>query len=215
MSLKEKYIPRQNEDLNRLVVITGVSASGKNYLLERLTTQGITSDSIKVVNFGEELLNYLLGGHLDVHSRDDIKKLPQEIITASILAVTSKLVEAQPAVINTHIVYRQNGSITTTPDVDLRLKPITYMYIAAPPDEIVERRATDTKRKRTLETVEQINLHQNISIEVVGALANHIGSRLVTICNREDNVQENLLKIDEVIEELRSYALFNKIITQH
>ncbi len=204
MSVNEKFIPRQNKNLNRLVVVTGVSASGKDYLLERLTDQGGIPAPIKVVNFGDELFNHLKGKHSDVDSRDDIKTLSQEEIGTGILDIASKLEGEAPAVINTHTVYRQNGSLSVTPDVDLRLKPITYMYIGASPDQIVERRATDTKRKRSLETADQINLHQSISIEVIGALAKHIGSELVTIWNRDDNVQENLAKMRESIEELRS-----------
>jgi adenylate kinase len=113
-----------------------------------------------------------------------------------------KLLAAQPALVNTHVVYRQGYSLVTNPDVEEELQASHYLYVEGEPTQIAEWRARDTTRVRPPETAAQIGLHQEIALGVVHAIAQHVGAEMITINNHPDYIDANLATMHEALEAL-------------
>lgn len=73
MSYIERYRPKEGEGHNKILVITGVPGSGKDYLLVKAKRLGMVPPSVKTFGFGEELFDYLKATHPSIQTRDDIR----------------------------------------------------------------------------------------------------------------------------------------------
>lgn len=191
------------ETKNRITVATGVSGCGKDYLIGRLVSAGLMPKRVSVFSFGQELFRVAQAAYPEVRTRDDLKtKLTQEQVRAEISVVISKLLGAQSALVNTHVVYRQGDSLITNPDVEEELQASRYIYVKAEPAQIAEWRTRDTSRARPAETVTQIGLHQEIALGVVQAIAQHVGAEMTIVFNHPDHVDAGLAIMHEALEAL-------------
>ena len=128
--------------------------------------------------------------------------LTQEQVEAESSGVIGRLIEAQPALINTHVVYRQGDTLAINPDVEEDLQASHYVYVKAEPAQIVDWRNRDASRTRPPETAAQIGLHQEIALGVIHAIAQHVGAEMITINNHPDFVDTNLATMHEALETL-------------
>jgi adenylate kinase len=203
MSYIERYRPKEGEGHNKILVVTGVPGSGKDYLLAEAGRLGMIPPSVKTFGFGEELFDYLKAIHPNIQTRDDIRTLlTQDDVRQGVIGVIDRLVRAQPAALNTHVVYRQRESLITNPDIDKRMHPHGYLFVWSEPDQIAAWRTQDTSRVRPPESIDDIALHQDIALEVVSVVARHTGASLKTIWNRTDNVADNLAMLQERAREI-------------
>lgn len=199
----ERYHPKEGDGHNKILVITGVPAVGKDYLLSESKRLGMIPPSVRSFSFGEELFVYLQTLYPQVKTRDDIRTLlSQDVIRAAVEGIIFRMIQAQPSMLNTHVVYRQKDSIVTNPDLDKRIHPHSYLFVWSEPDQIAKWRSLDTSRTRPAESVTNIALHQDIALEVVSVVARHTGASLKTVWNRADNTQENLVLIQEKVHEI-------------
>lgn len=199
----ERYRPKEGEGHNKILIVTGVSGSGKDFLLSEAVRQGRIVPTVRTFSFGQELFDYLKMIHLQIQTRDDIRTLlSQDEVRNSILSVIDRLIQAQPEILNTHVVYRQQESYTVNPDIDKRIHPAGYVYVWSEPDQIVQWRIQATTRIRPIESVDEIALHQDLGLEIVSVLARYTGASLKTIWNRADNLTENLETIEQQIRDL-------------
>jgi adenylate kinase len=204
MSFKERYLPKESEDLNRIMIATGVSGCGKDYLLGQMSDQGVLPSDLQVVNFGTELFEQLRNMYPQIRSRDDMRTLlTQAEVRLGVFSLVDRLIATQPAVLNTHVVYRQNESLAMNPDFERRLRPGHYLYVWTDPEQISQWRAMDTSRVRPPESVDEIALHQDIAYEVVSTMAGHFGASFTAVWNRDDNVGQNIGVMQQRIEELQ------------
>lgn len=188
---------------NQFLTITGVSACGKDYLLKQATDRTLISPQVSLISLGEELFRELQLAHPELNTRDDIKRLlTQEQVKAGVHQLCDKLIAAQPAVLNTHVVYRQGDSLTFNPDVERRLNPTGYVYVWADPEQISQWRAADPRRNRPVETVDEIALHQELAIEITRTIATFNGADMTTIYNRADNLDQNVETLSQAINQL-------------
>jgi adenylate kinase len=188
---------------NRIVVLTGVSGSGKDYLTSRASEHSLIPERVHPFSFGQELFKIAQEHYPIVQTRDDLKtKLTQEEVRGEISAVVSKLIRVQPALLNTHVVYRQGESLVSNPDIEEELLASHYVYVRAEPAQISEWREQDKSRNRPAETVNQIGLHQEIALGVVAAIARHVGAEMITINNTQGHVTQNLSTIHEALNSL-------------
>lgn len=201
MAFKELYLP-QNPEIkhNSVLVVTGVSGSGKNFLIN----QAINSDlqikkGINVVGVGE-FITSKFGKLLNVTSRDELKFLPQADLLRVTLELIDEILELEPVIANTHIVNKQQGSLAVNPEVNRKINPEGYIHVWADPDQIKHWRDNDT-RLRTAESVEDIELHQDISATVVYEIAKHLGSSMINVYNYPENTQKN---VDNIIEQAQT-----------
>lgn len=199
----ERYRPKEGEGHNRILIVTGVSGSGKDFLLSEAARQSHIPDTVRTFSFGQVLFDYLRTIHPQIQTRDDIRTLlNQDEVRNGILGVIDALIQAQPVTLNTHVVYRQRESYTINADIDKRIHPVGYVYVWSEPDQIAEWRIQATTRTRPAESVDAIALHQELGLEIVSVLARYTGASLKTIWNRADNVTENLETIEERVREL-------------
>lgn len=183
--------------------MTGVSGSGKDHLLGKVVAAGLMPERVSRFSFGQLLFEQAKVTYPELHTRDDLKTmLTQEQVEAEASGVIERVIEAQPALINTHVVYRQGATLAINPEVEEDLHASHYMYVKAEPAQIVEWRNRDRSRNRSTETVTQIGLHQEIALEVVHAIAQHVGAEMITIDNRPDFVDANLATMHEALEAL-------------
>ncbi len=198
MGYDERHIASRGNDHNRIMIVTGVSASGKDFLLSEANRNGLIAPPIRTLSFGQELFRHLRSQYPQIKTRDDINtQLNSSELRQGILYVANEIVEKQPAILNTHVVSRQNDSIITNPDVDMKVRPLSYVYVWSEPGQIELWRSADVGRARRQESADEISLHQDIAVEVVRIIAEHTGASFTTLWNRPDNVTENLAKIEE------------------
>lgn len=187
---------------NKLVVLTGVSGSGKDFFIERLQEDNPEiTQRLNVVNFGEVLFRRIKGGKPELRSRDGLKfDVSNDVIKAAVSEIVGELLTQKPSIVNTHIAYKQLGSIQINPDICKILNPDTYVYIWADPELVFKRRRGSIRfRERALEEPEEIALHQQIAFDATRAIALAYGSEFRSIVNREDNLQSNVALLQEVI----------------
>lgn len=203
MSYIERYRPKEGEGHNKILIVTGLPGSGKDHLLAEANRLSMIEPSIRTFSFGEELFNYLKTTHPNIQTKDDIRiLLTQDEVRQGVMSVINRLVQAQPAILSTHVVYSQRKSLIANPDVDKRMHPHGYLFVWSEPEQIAAWRAQDTGRVRPPESANDIALHQDIALEVVSVVARHTGASLKTLWNRFDNVADNLSIIQERAREI-------------
>lgn len=203
--LNYNFTPESIVGKNRIAIVTGVSASGKDFLLEK-SMEAIkqTNSSLSYGSFGELLQEKAknIESSIEVSDRDDLKHaITQDRMKVLIDAVVSDLIRIQPVIINTHVVYNQQGSLLINPDVNERINAIQYIFVGADPNTIRDRRLLDIRRREN-ESVSQIFIHQQIALEASRIMAESYGARFTSIDNRSDNIDSNIALIREIITKL-------------
>ena len=204
MASKEIQPLTEKGEKRRIALLTGIPASGKDFLLGNLKDlDPRIGTSIAVFNFGELMFQKLQqlkpaqAGRLT--SRDELAtKLDQTQVMELIHTVIEEIITAQPAVIASHVAYKQNGSIQINPDIDKYLQMSRYIYVWSDPEEIHQRRL-GLERKREIESVDDIYIHQQIAYNATRTIARTLGAGFVLINNRTDNVRNNLDILQNVI----------------
>ncbi len=194
---------------NKILFYTGISGSGKDHLLRGITVAGTrpTVAGIQIINFGEALYNrlQLLQAGNAVSSRDDIKhQVPTDLLKTLIDDLTAEIIDSQPVVLNTHVAYKQNGSIQINPEVIRKLAPHIFVYVHADPEQIRRWRFADTSRQRDDEDKMDIFVHQEIALAATQTFALSYGSRIQVLHNRENNVTENLDMLYNSVQQLHA-----------
>ncbi|MFL5658312.1 MAG: AAA family ATPase [Ktedonobacteraceae bacterium] len=190
---------------NSILVVTGIPGSGKNLLLAQLALQLGIASRIKIVQFGERLFTHLLARYPYLNTRDDINSiLSQAEVKQGVIDLISWLIQNQPLILNTHVVYRQNNILTYNPDVEAQLNAKGYVFIWADPLQILKWRISDMTRVRSSETEADIALYQDTALQIVTTLAQRQGSGLTTVWNRSDNIQSNVTTLLNLARRLTS-----------
>ena len=187
-------------NLNDIVIVTGVSASGKDYLLSRALEDIDEEDHVTPVAFGTEIHNRIKGEVTACDSRDGLREVSATVVREFAREILRRVIEKEGTkILNTHVVYRQGDLVVADPATDLEVAARDYVFVSADPAEIVHRRKTDESRGRLSETEEMVALHQEIALASVGAIARVIGSRFTILDNKEENTAENVAQMRAVI----------------
>lgn len=189
-------------DLNRVSVVTGVSGCGKDYLLGHALKHGDLPRGIAVFSFGEELFQVLRSKYPLLKSRDDIKSmLTSDQLMGGICHTIDTVLDQQPAILNTHVAYKQGINISTNPRVESRINAKNYVFVWAEPEQIVEWRLQDTSRQRESESVEDVAIHQALALAMIITMAKYLGSGVHTIHNECSSVSTSLSDLNQYISE--------------
>lgn len=186
----------QLEESSPLVVVTGVSGSGKDYLIEDFRDR--SELAIDVVNFGQELFERARTLVPSLSNRDEIsRKVSQSELYPIIEELAHDIRQRGPAILNTHVVYKQGEALVINPAVEQRIGPDLYAFVEADPEQIVEWRAHDATRDRQPENPDAIRLHQDVARSATAYLAEYVGARFVVIENTPGTLDQNWRLLEE------------------
>ncbi len=210
MLLERLIPPPRDTDKNRIITVTGVSGSGKDFLIDHAAKvePSIVGSQITVFNFGSELLQSVTSAIPEMASKDNdyLKSLPLEVLDFHIQTTLDRLMNAQPALQLTHLVFKQRGSLVINPENEKKTDAIEYFFVQSDPEMIYKWRLDNLEnRKRDIESVDDIAMHQTIARAATTAIAMRLNSGLIVLNN---NPQDTTQLVSEMLGECR-----NRLIT--
>ena len=197
-----------------VVVAVGVPGVGKttviNKAIEMARKEGL---DVKVVNFGDVMVSRavklgLIGSEKD---RDKMRKLPlsdQIKLQKEAASHIHEMAQSSGGVVivDTHVFIRT--PTTYFPGLPKHildgLKPRGLLVITADPNDVLSRRARDADvRERDKEALEDIQMHQQLTVFGAATVAIYSGANLTIVENKEGKVEEAALKI---LNAIKSFA---------
>ena len=164
------------------VIISSVPGAGKTTIMEYVQKK---LPSAKFVNTGDLILQ-LAKKKFKIKNRDEMRKKltvdeqrwAQHEAAKKIAKIRSKIL-----FIDTHLsVETPHGYFPgLTEDVMHILKPEMIIVLEFRPEDILARRKKDKSRKRDVESLEQIEKHQQTNREFGFVAAEHVGAGVVVI----------------------------------
>lgn len=198
---------QEDSQHNRLIVVSGVSGCGKDYLLGKAVASNLESH-IKLFPFGELLYRQLKSLNtstpLQTTGRDQLKDtFTQDQLAEQIIFIAQNIINEQPGIVNTHLVYRQQTSLIVNPEIIAQLNPKVIIFIGADPDDVCKWRK-EPGRKRDIESPNYISFFQGIEREVAKRFAEFLGSKFVEIINSPDidSINANIGRLKQLISEI-------------
>lgn len=187
-----------------ILLVTGVSASGKDFLLGRAKRlDERLGNEIPIVSMGSAIvakMNQLAAGQVD---RDRLKHaVSNDVMRGIVRSIVADLVEYPAAVLNGHITYRQQGTLISNPDIDAEIGAAAYAVVIADPRDIVEWRASDSGRRRDTETVDEIAYHQDFTLQTAERMATMLGAGLTVIENTPTNTEVSSLTLARMVNDI-------------
>jgi adenylate kinase len=188
--------------LNNVVVVTGVSASGKDYLLDRVTSRlDSENETYRKFSFGAMIHDIMRRKHPGTYDGPlGLREAPEgEMDASSGEALEAILAVDGLRIVNCHVVYRGAESIQVNPYHVFKMCPRDYIVISSDPNEILRRRI-ECERFRIKEDVRVIDLHQKIGIATIKIAAQSIGARVTLIDNTEELTDTNVSSIHKIVK---------------
>lgn len=189
-----------------ILLVTGVSASGKDFLLERAKWHDARiGTDIPVVSMGGAIvarMNRQVAEGIQV-DRDRIKNVvSNDVMRGVVRGIIADLVEHPAAILNGHITYRQQGELVSNPDIDAEISPAAYAVVVADPKDIAEWRSSDLSRRREPETLDQIAYHQEFTVQTAERMATILGAHCQIIENNAANTVESSLTLATMVTDI-------------
>lgn len=207
MSVERIHKPILGSVNNEIVTITGISSSGKDYLVNLAAKKqpSLIGGKVHLFQFGSELARVVAQNLPNTLSngRDSLKNLPPALLEEYIEKTLQKLLEGQPAVQLTHVVVSQQGKLVVHPQSEKTTLAKAYIYVWSDPGLIYSWRLAElASRNRTVEPVGDISLHQEIALAATTILSRRLGAGMFVIYNTCEDVVENVDQMNNIIEEL-------------
>ena len=179
--------------MSGLVITTGVTGVGKDYLLDRSL---VGFPHINRRNFGTELgISMSLDRDSLGLSKDD------EAMKARILDVSRKMSLLRPLFLSSHVVTDSSTSFDQVIGVESIIGADSYLVVTASPELICERivaRNRTGERSSVVKTPQQVAELQDYQIDVVRRVCGELGSKLTVIDNASDQTQANVTIIQNI-----------------
>ena len=161
----------EKENHNRLLLYTGVSCSGKDYLLDRAMANlsDIELQRLSMGTFISEQLKIHRDGVRDQMNLQEIEQFKMDVVAPEVIA-------QQPAVLVTHIVPKYNHVITMNPDYEKALNPSHFVAVVSDPELIQAWRIARNEtgyRFSPPEDLDTIALHQEMVTTNTYIIAKH------------------------------------------
>jgi adenylate kinase len=189
----------ENSRLNRVVTITGVTGVGKDFLIGRLTQDGLIPNEISILNMGTLLSSISNKG------RDSLRELPIETLSQNLSLTVPKIISAQPAILNTHLIVRQNDYLIFNPNFEQMISPQWYVAVISDPNLIIswrQKRNERGERQSSVENEETITFHQRMIIDTLKNLHSSLGSGVALLINRPDRFDRNISFLEKISSSL-------------
>jgi adenylate kinase len=204
MSYKEIDIHPQEEKLSQLLVVVGVPAAGKDFILKKAREYDPLLDNrVRILDFGEILFQNLKKSY-HLETKDEIaRKLTQIQIVEAVDELTRNLKKPTPSILNTHLVYKQNNLLQINIDTIRKLDIKGLLYVWADPEVIFMRRKNDLTRTRLIESVDEISFQQEVEQSVAEIFSHQFGSFMRNINNEATNVNQNIQILFDQIKSIQ------------
>lgn len=190
--------------MSRLIVVTGQSGAGKDFLVEQA----------RPADFGVDHASWgdMFGKHAGRH-KDIFTPLPDAPETMAIQEhVVQEVLARQPAVITSHPAKIIDGKEYVNWDIERRLAPQHYLFVAADPAIIAERvKARNQAQNRHAPelSIEEITALQDRKLEMMRELAEYVCTELIVIQNTEENLENNIAQIQSLFAKLSMNGDYN------
>lgn len=181
---------------NRVVHFSGVTSSGKDFLLDRSLTDFDAPNGITRISMGS-----LLSEHHALQRDEMTKTVGLKGNYDSMMAVLPKILDRAPVVFNSHILPQYNGMLLLNPEFERELSPSQYIVVANDPDRIYDwriRRNQTSDRQSDIQNPEMIHFHQQLVLSTAETMARENDSGLVVIYNTPDKTDENVAILRDI-----------------
>lgn len=174
----------------KVVVVAGIPGSGSTTVLKK----ALDDVDYLHVNYGDVMLEIAQEMEL-VDNRDSMRKLSPEVqkeIQRNAAKSIRKMSKTNNIIVDTHCTIKTPaGFLPGLPRWVLEeLQPDMFILMEADGDEILLRRISDTSRTRDMESLKDINLHQEMNRAVAMAYAALTGATVKIIENHNERLDE-------------------------
>ena len=191
----------------RSIILTGIPGVGKTTILNEL--QKLSKEKgvkLTVLNYGT-VMNELFQKHGCKINRDDMRQqqiLVQRKIQDRAAQILSRRIRDPVTIIDTHMFIRTKAGLWSgLPESVLsRLKPSLIVLVEALPEEIAERRRSDTTRMRDDLATEEVKFDLEWSRATASACAVHTGAPVKIISNKTGKQREAAGELFQIVREL-------------
>jgi adenylate kinase len=187
---------------NKKVVMVGIPGVGKTTLLSEI--EEIIKDhhkSVSVLSFGTLMFDVAKENGLS--DRDELRKLPvsEQQKLQKLAAEKIAVHDEDVVIIDTHaFISSQEGYYPGLPEHVLKIiKPTNFVSVSAKPEEIYNRRMSDTTRNRDKITLANVKKELDAQSGMISACAVITGSPVKYVLNSEGKVDEAADKIINAI----------------
>lgn len=207
MSVERVHRPYNRSVNHEIVTVTGISCSGKDFLVNHASAKepSLIGGRVNLFQFGSELAQVVaqnLPSTL-INNRDSLRNLSPEFLAEFIERTLKKLLGMQPAVQLTHVVVNQQGKLVVNPQNESTTLAKAYIYVWSDPALIYSWRMAElAQRSRPIESVDNISLHQEIALATTSILSRKLGAGMFVVYNTYEDITENVDQINSIIEEL-------------
>lgn len=180
-----------------VIVVTGIPGVGKTTVMKK-AAEGM---DIQFVTFGSVMIDIATEEKL-VKDRDDMRKLSlkqQKELQVKTAETVSKM---DNVIVDTHCTIKTpQGYMPGLPEWVIRkLNPTAIVVVEADPEEIYNRRAKDTSRKRDPDTQDQIAEHQFVNRAAAMSYATLTGATVKIVYNHDNALDDAVKQASPVLQ---------------
>jgi len=180
-----------------IIVVTGIPGVGKTTVMKK-AAEGM---DIEFVTFGTVMIDIAKEMGL-VKDRDEMRKLTLDQQRDLQMRTAEKVGDMENAIVDTHCTIKTpKGYMPGLPEwVIKKLKPTAIVLVEADPEEIYNRRASDTTRNRDPDSKEKIAEHQQMNRAVAMAYAAITGATVKIVFNHDGAIDAAVREAAPVLE---------------
>ncbi len=194
-------------EARNVVIVTGIPGVGKTTVINSAVdmVKEKYGEEVLVLNFGTEMFEVAVKAG-QVKDRDEMRKMPTSQQRANQkLAGESIAEKAKKAkvIVDTHtLIQTNNGYLIGLPEWVIRaIQPKTVVLVEADSEKIAGRRSSDETRTRDAQSVQDIQIHQEMCRAAAVAVGTITGATVRRIMNREGKVEEAAKELASTLME--------------
>lgn len=186
----------------KIIVVTGTPGAGKTTVLSGALSN--FKGRVSCINYGDFMFE--IAKQRGIKGRDDMRKqslaVQREIQTRAAEQIAAKANGL--AIVDTHsTILTPNGYIPGMPEWIIKaLSPAAIVLVEAEPKQIAKRRAKDKTRSRDVESVHEIQLHQELNRMFAASYAAMTGAAVKTIVNADKRLDKAVAELSKLIGSL-------------
>ncbi len=178
------------------IIVTGLPGVGKTTVMKK-AAEGL---DFQFITFGTAMFEEAKAKGLVEH-RDETRTLSASQQLDLQMKAAETIAKTANAIVDTHCTIKTpQGYLPGLPEAVLKkLKPSTIVVVEADPEEIYNRRVSDTTRNRDSDTVAAITEHQQINRSAAVAYSALTGATVKIVQNHDDRLDEAVECVKPVI----------------